>query len=126
MYNQMSHGGRVAFWGETWRDDLIEEAIRFCAVGLLRPLIQHYAPAGTRLLKGVCGRGHYVAYYSARGVQVTGCTIFQSSSRRLPAVGPSAPPMRWRFRPLPRACERRDESPSPSASSWQRIGARLG
>ena len=72
MYHHAQHAGDAAFWEETWTDGQFEEAIRFCDVDPLRPLFERYAPAGTSLLEGGCGRGQYVVYYSARGVRSDG------------------------------------------------------
>lgn len=73
MYHRESAGGgEPQYWEATWADGAFAEALRFCDSDPLRPLFERYAPPGTRMLEGGCGRGQYVVYYSARGVRVVG------------------------------------------------------
>ena len=83
MYHRAANASDAAFWEATWNDGQLEEAIRFCAADPLRPLFERYTRAGTRLLEGGCGRGHYVVYYGARGVRVTGLDFATSALHRL-------------------------------------------
>jgi SAM-dependent methyltransferase len=90
MYHHAQHGGGAPFWEAAWSDGQLEEAIRFCAVDPLRPLFERYAPAGTALLEGGCGRGQYVVYYAAGGVRVTGLDFAAGALGRLKTRSPSA------------------------------------
>src|SRR5262245_39950385 len=90
MFHRATHAGAAGFWEETWNDGELDEAIRFCVVDPLRPLFEQYAPAGTRLLEGGCGRGQYVAYYAGRGVRITGVDFEPRAVGRLKARFPKA------------------------------------
>ena len=83
MFHQAQHAGSPTFWDDTWSDGQLEEAIRFCDLDPLRPLFERYAPPGTRLLEGGCGRGQYVVYYSRKGVRVTGIDFAAGALVRL-------------------------------------------
>jgi len=67
-----AEGGSADFWEKAWSDGAFEEALRFCDVDPLGPLLRRHAGPRSRVLEGGCGRGQYVAYYSARGAQVVG------------------------------------------------------
>jgi len=88
MLHEARHAGAPDFWDETWNDGQLDEAIRFCEVDPLRPLFEQYAPAGTRLLEGGCGRGQYVVYYAGRGVRITGLDFAVDAVGRLKARFP--------------------------------------
>lgn len=90
MYQRAANAGDAAFWEATWSDGQLEEAIRFCDVDPLRPLFERHTRAGTRLLEGGCGRGHYVVYYGARGVRVTGLDFATGALHRLKDRNPEA------------------------------------
>lgn len=90
MFHQAQHAGSPTFWDDTWSDGQLEEAIRFCDVDPLRPLFERYAPPGTRLLEGGCGRGQYVVYYSRKGVRVTGIDFAAGALVRLRGRNPEA------------------------------------
>jgi len=73
MYHtEAAEGGSAQFWESAWSDGAFEEALRFCDVDPLGPLLRRHARPGSRVLEGGCGRGQYVAYYSARGAHVVG------------------------------------------------------
>src|ERR671912_153538 len=72
MYHEAGYGGSADYWEGEWDDGGFDEALRFCDVDPLRPLFERYAPAGSWLLEGGCGRGQYVAYLSERGVRAVG------------------------------------------------------
>jgi SAM-dependent methyltransferase len=88
MYHQAADAGGAAFWEETWDDDQLDATIRFCDIDPLRSQFNRYARPGTRLLEGGCGRGHYVVYYGARGVHVTGLDFAKRALRRLKSRHP--------------------------------------
>jgi SAM-dependent methyltransferase len=88
MRHEARHAGAADFWDETWNDGQLDEAIRFCEVDPLRPLFEEYAPAGTRLLEGGCGRGQYVVYYAGRGVRIIGVDFAADAVGRLKARFP--------------------------------------
>jgi SAM-dependent methyltransferase len=90
MYHRREHAGDSGFWDETWSDGQLDEAIRFCDVDPLRPLFERYAPSGTRLLEGGCGRGQYVVYYASKGVRIIGLDFATEALGRLKARLPEA------------------------------------
>ena len=84
MYHRHAQGGESpAFWEEFGSDGSFEERLRFCEVDPLRSLFLQHARPGTRLLEGGCGQGQYVAYYTARGVDVVGLDFARDWLRRL-------------------------------------------
>ena len=84
MYQQSGHtGSSPEYWEDAWNDGGFEESLRFCDVDPLRPLFEKYAAPGTMMLEGGCGRGQYVAYYAARGVDVTGLDFATDALNRL-------------------------------------------
>jgi SAM-dependent methyltransferase len=72
-------GGSAAFWEHNWAGSRFEDALRFCEVDPLRRLFERYACAGSVMLEGGCGQGHYVAYYRARGVRTVGLDFAQET-----------------------------------------------
>lgn len=83
MYHGAGYGGSADFWEGEWDDGGFDEALRFCDVDPLRPLFERYAPAGSWLLEGGCGRGQYVAYLSERGVRAVGLDFEPRALERL-------------------------------------------
>ena len=81
----LPHGGTPGDWEENWNDVRLDEALRFCALDPLRPLLDHYARPGTTMLEGGCGQGQYVAFYAARGVRVVGLDFAGNLLTRLHA-----------------------------------------
>jgi SAM-dependent methyltransferase len=65
-------GGSADFWEKAWSDGAFQEALRFCEVDPIGPLLRRHAQPRTRMLEGGCGRGQYVAYYSRQGARVVG------------------------------------------------------
>jgi SAM-dependent methyltransferase len=65
-------GGSAAYWEEFGSEGTLADRLRFCDVDPLRPLFLRYLKPGSTMLEGGCGRGQYVAYYTARGVKVIG------------------------------------------------------
>lgn len=88
MYHWSGYAGSADFWEGEWGVGGFDEALRFCDVDPLRPLFERYAPAGSWLLEGGCGRGQYVAYLSARGVRVVGLDFEPRALERLSARKP--------------------------------------
>lgn len=88
MYHGSGYGGSADFWEGEWDDGGFDEALRFCDVDPLRPLFERYAPAGSWLLEGGCGRGQYVAYLSERGVRAVGLDFEPRALERLRARRP--------------------------------------
>ncbi len=74
MYHAYSEhaGNSPDFWEENWAASQFEESVRFMAVDPLRPLFEEYLRPDSRMLEGGCGMGNYIAYYAARGFDVTG------------------------------------------------------
>lgn len=89
MYHGAGYGGSADFWEGEWDDGGFDEALRFCDVDPLRPLFERYAPAGSWLLEGGCGRGQYVAYLSERGVRAVGLDFEPRALERLRARRPN-------------------------------------
>jgi len=73
MYHRhLESGASAAYWEEFGSSGTLADRLRFCDVDPLRPLFLRYLTPGATMLEGGCGRGQYVAYYSARGVKVVG------------------------------------------------------
>ena len=73
MYHRhVESGASAAYWEEFGSDGTLADRLRFCDVDPLRPLFLRYLTPGATMLEGGCGRGQYVAYYSARGIKVVG------------------------------------------------------
>ncbi len=84
MYHTRNHAGSTAaFWEENWEGGGFEETVKFCAIDPLRPLFEKYLLPGSRMLEGGCGRGNYVAYYTARGFSVVGLDFAQRALKTL-------------------------------------------
>jgi SAM-dependent methyltransferase len=84
MHHSGAHeGGSPDLWEENWEHNDFETALRFCETDPLLPLFERYARPGTTMLEGGCGHGHYVAYYSSRGVNVVGLDFAQQTLGRL-------------------------------------------
>lgn len=72
FHRSTAAGGSAPFWREVWSEAAFEEALRFCELDPLRPLMARHIRPGQILLEGGCGIGQYVAYHSARGVRAVG------------------------------------------------------
>jgi SAM-dependent methyltransferase len=73
MYHRHEESGAsAAYWEEFGSAGTLADRLRFCDVDPLRPLFTRYLRPGSRMLEGGCGRGQYVAYYTARGARVVG------------------------------------------------------
>ena len=84
MYQAASdHAGTPDYWEANWSDGDLDRAVRFCEIEPLRALFERYTPPGTLMLEGGCGLGHYVTYYTGRGVRVVGLDFAQSALARL-------------------------------------------
>lgn len=71
-HHHVESGASAAYWEEFGSDGTLADRLRFCDVDPLRPLFLRYLTPGATMLEGGCGRGQYVAYYSARGIKVVG------------------------------------------------------
>jgi len=90
MYHEADEGGGSAgFWEAAWSDGRFDEAVRFCEVDPLKPLFERHALPGGTLLEGGCGRGHYLAYQSARGVNAIGVDFATRTLAELHARDPA-------------------------------------
>jgi SAM-dependent methyltransferase len=105
MFHPAERGRGPSFWDATWNDGLLDTAIRFCEVDPLRPLFERYAPAGTHVLEGGCGRGQYVVFLEGRGAHVVGLDFAQHALRRLKSYGPRLRVCRGDVATLPFASE---------------------
>jgi SAM-dependent methyltransferase len=73
MYHRhVESGASAAYWEEFGSEGTLADRLRFCDVDPLRPLFLRYLTPGATMLEGGCGRGQYVAYYTARGIKVVG------------------------------------------------------
>ena len=73
MYHRHAEtGASAAYWEEFGREGTLADRLRYCEVDPLKPLFRRYLQPGATMLEGGCGRGQYVAYYSAQGVNVVG------------------------------------------------------
>jgi ubiquinone/menaquinone biosynthesis C-methylase UbiE len=73
MYHRhVESGASSAYWEEFGSEGTLADRLRFCDVDPLRPLFLRYLTPGATMLEGGCGRGQYVAYYTARGAKVVG------------------------------------------------------
>lgn len=76
-------GSSAEYWESVWSDQAFDEALRFCDVDPLRGLFEEYLEPGALVLEGGCGRGQYVAYYTARGRRVVGLDFATAALERL-------------------------------------------
>jgi SAM-dependent methyltransferase len=81
--NDTAAGSSAEYWENVWSDQAFEEALRFCEVDPLRGLFEEFLRPGALVLEGGCGRGQYVAYYTARGVRVVGLDFATAALERL-------------------------------------------
>lgn len=73
MYHRHAEtGASTAYWEEFGSEGTLADRVRFLEVDPLRPLFRRYLKPGATMLEGGCGRGQYVAYYAAQGVNVIG------------------------------------------------------
>ena len=73
MYHRHAEaGGSAAYWEEFGKHGTLADRVKFLQVDPLRPLFQRFLKPGATMLEGGCGRGQYVAYYTARGARVIG------------------------------------------------------
>jgi SAM-dependent methyltransferase len=91
MYHQHQQpGASSAYWEDFGREGTLADRLRFCEIDPLRPLFLRYVKPGATMLEGGCGRGQYVAYYTARGVKVIGLDFARewlaSIHREMPAL----------------------------------------
>jgi SAM-dependent methyltransferase len=90
MYHRHSEaGGSAAYWEEFGSHGTLADRIRFLDVDPLRPLFERYLKPGARMLEGGCGRGQYVAYYTARGANVVGLDFAREWLNRIHAEAPA-------------------------------------
>jgi SAM-dependent methyltransferase len=92
MYHRHAEpGGSAAYWEAFGSEGTLADRLRFCDVDPLRPLFLRYVTPGALMLEGGCGRGQYVAYYSARGATVIGLDF---AREWLSAIHTEAPALR--------------------------------
>ncbi len=84
MYQNQTHAGNTPdYWEENWESSRFEESVKFCRIDPLRPLFEKYSRAGSLMLEGGCGMGHYLAYYSLFGRRVIGLDFAQQTLKNL-------------------------------------------
>jgi SAM-dependent methyltransferase len=89
MYHRhYDSGGAAAYWEEFGTHGTLADRLRFCDVDPLRPLFLRYLKAGAVMLEGGCGRGQYVAYYTAHGAKVIGLDFAREWLRSIHAERP--------------------------------------
>jgi len=81
-------GSSAAFWEENWSKVPLEQALSFCNVDPLRPLLDSYFTPNKTILEGGCGLGQYLVYYKKLGAEITGLDMalgpLQALKRRHP------------------------------------------
>lgn len=60
------------FWDKNWQNSCIEDAIKFCEISPLKPILDTYFPKKGKILEGGCGLGQFVIYYKNRGYDIQG------------------------------------------------------
>ena len=92
MYHRhVESGASAAYWEEFGSDGTLADRLRFCEMDPLRPLFLRYLTPGATMLEGGCGRGQYVAYYSARGAKVVGLDFARDWLSAIHAESPELP-----------------------------------
>jgi SAM-dependent methyltransferase len=90
MYHRHTEaGGSAAYWEGFGSHGTLADRVRFCDLDPLRPLFQRFLKPGARMLEGGCGRGQYVAYYTARGATVVGLDFARDWLKAIHAEAPS-------------------------------------
>ena len=90
MYHRhVEAGGSAAYWEEFGRHGTLADRVRFCDVDPLRPLFLRFLTPGATMLEGGCGRGQYVAYYTARGAKVIDLDFARDWLKRIHDEAPS-------------------------------------
>lgn len=85
------NGGSAAYWDEAWNDGGFDDALRFCEIDPLRQIFERYTKPGDLMLEGGCGRGQYVAYYTAREIRVVGLDFARETLAELHKRNPDLP-----------------------------------
>ncbi len=92
MYHRhVESGASAAYWEGFGSDGTLADRLRFCDVDPLRPLFLRYLRRGATMLEGGCGRGQYVAYYSARGIKVVGLDFARERLTSIHRESPDLP-----------------------------------
>ena len=90
MYHRdVESGASAAYWERFGRHGTLADRVRFLDVDPLRPLFQRFLRPGAVMLEGGCGRGQYVAYYSAYGARVVGLDFARDWLAAIHAEAPS-------------------------------------
>lgn len=66
------YGTGETFWDNNWQNSCIEDAIKFCKISPLKPILDTYFPKKGEILEGGCGLGQFVIYYKNRGYHIEG------------------------------------------------------
>ena len=82
-------GASAAYWESFGSEGSLADRLRFCDVDPLRPLFERHLKPGARMLEGGCGRGQYVAYYTARGAKVVGLDFAREWLEKIHAEAPA-------------------------------------
>lgn len=89
MYHQHAESGAsAAYWEQFGRHGTLADRVKFLDVDPLRPLFQRFLKPRALMLEGGCGRGQYVAYYTARGAKVIGLDFARDWLAKIHAEAP--------------------------------------
>lgn len=90
-----------SFWEDLWRQESLEDALRYCEIDYLRPIfLKHFPPVG-RVLEAGCGLGQYVIYYQNQGYEIYGVDWASGPLRRIKQYQPHAGVLAGDVRQLP-------------------------
>lgn len=84
------YGMSETFWDKNWQDLCLEDAIKFCDISPLRPLLDTYFPKKGKILEGGCGLGQFVIYYKNKGYHIEGIDFAPQVIERILAYDSTA------------------------------------
>lgn len=71
------------FWDKNFQNSSINDAIKFCEISPVRPVLDTYFPKKGKLLDGGCGLGQFVFYYKNRGYDIEGVDFAPKVIKRI-------------------------------------------
>jgi SAM-dependent methyltransferase len=79
----LKKGDSRAYWDENWKLSDIKDAVRFCEISPLKPILDRYFPLSGKILEGGCGLGQFVMYYRDRGYDIEGVDFAADTIARI-------------------------------------------
>jgi SAM-dependent methyltransferase len=67
------------FWSHQWAQSSIADLLAIVEISPATAFLQQYVQPGLRVIEAGCGLGQYVAYFSERGVDITGVDYSQTA-----------------------------------------------